>query len=144
MSKIYFYKVNDEYGYMSNFSQHGFEKDGKYYMTSEHYFQSKKFEGTEYEEKVRLTKNPMTAANMGRNHDYPLRTDWEIVKDSIMYTAVYEKFLQNTDISLQLIKTGDAELIENTTEDYYWGCGKFKNGKNMLGKILMQIREQLQ
>lgn len=143
MSKIYFYKVNDEYGYMSNFSHHGFEKDGKYYMTSEHYFQSKKFEDTKYEEKVRLTENPMIAANMGRNRDYPLRQDWEDIKDEIMYVAVYNKFIQNEEILSMLLETGNAELIEHTKNDYYWGCGSEGNGKNMLGKILMYIRSQL-
>ena len=37
---IYFYKINDEYGCFSNFSRHGFEIGGKYWKTSEHYFQA--------------------------------------------------------------------------------------------------------
>ena len=35
------------------------------------------------------------------------------------------------------------EIIENTDIDYYWGCGKDGSGKNMLGIILMEIREKL-
>jgi len=50
--KIYFYKTNEEYGYMSNFSRHAITIDNKTYMTTEHYFQSKKAEGSAYEKKL--------------------------------------------------------------------------------------------
>jgi ribA/ribD-fused uncharacterized protein len=140
---IYFYKINEEYGCFSNFSHHGFLVDGKWWMTSEHYFQAKKFEGTEYEERIRLLDNPMKAAEMGRDHTFPLRNDWEDVKDDIMRKAVFEKFKQNSDIKKILLQTGDQELIEKTTTDYYWGCGANGSGKNMLGLILMETREKL-
>ena len=140
---IYFYKINEEYGCFSNFSHHGFLIDGKWWMTSEHYFQAKKFEGTEYEEKIRLLDNPMKAADMGRDHTLPLRKDWENVKDDIMKKAVIEKFTQNQDIKKILIQTGEQDIVEKTTTDYYWGCGADGSGKNMLGIILMETREKL-
>lgn len=62
---IRFYKVNEAYGCFSNFSKHGFELDGKYWITSEHYFQAQKFVGSDFEEEVRLAKTPMEAARMG-------------------------------------------------------------------------------
>ena len=140
---IKFYKINEEYGCFSNFAHYGFELEGKYWMNSEHYFQAKKFEGTEYEELIRLLDNPMKAAEMGRNHNLPLRKDWEDVKDDVMRKAVFEKFSQNKETREVLFDTGIEEIIENTTNDYYWGCGTKGNGKNMLGKILMEIRELL-
>lgn len=140
---IYFYRVNDEYGCFSNFSKHGFELDGKYWMTSEHYFQAKKFIGNKYEEEVRMSSTPMEAANMGRDRSKPLRKDWEEVKDDIMRKAVLEKFKENNDAKKILLSTGDEEIIEKTTKDYYWGCGEDGTGKNMLGKILMETRDIL-
>jgi hypothetical protein len=140
---IYFYKVNDKYGCFSNFSKHGFEFEGKYWMTSEHYFQAQKFIGTEYEEQIRLASNPMQAANMGRDRNKPLRKDWEGVKDDVMRRAVLEKFKANKDIQQILILTGEDEIVEKTTNDYYWGCGSNESGRNMLGKILMETREIL-
>jgi ribA/ribD-fused uncharacterized protein len=109
-------------------------------MTSEHYFQAQKFVGTEYEEQVRQSLAPMDAANMGRDRSNPLRCDWEEVKDDIMRIAVLEKFKSNEDIQRILLSTGDAEIIENTSNDYYWGCGKKRTGTNMLGRILMDTR----
>lgn len=138
---IYFYKINDEYGCFSNFSRHSFELDGQSWMTSEHYFQAKKFIGTKYEEQVRLSSTPMEAANMVRDRSKPLRRDWEEVKDEIMRRAVLEKFKANNEAKKILLSTGDEEIIEKTTKDYYWGCGEDGTGKNMLGKILMETRE---
>ena len=140
---IYFYKINDEYGCFSNFAHYGFELDGKWWMTSEHYFQAQKFCGTEYEEIIRLLDNPMKAAEMGRNRELPLRADWEQVKDDIMRKAVLAKFTQNKEIKNVLLSTGKETIVENTSNDYYWGCGKDGSGKNMLGIILMEVREKL-
>lgn len=140
---IYFYKINEEYGCFSNFSHHGFELDGKWWMTSEHHFQAQKFYGTEYAEIIRLLDNPMKAAEMGRNPNLPLREDWEEVKDDIMRKAVYAKFSQNIELKNILLNTDSEYIVENTSNDYYWGCGTNGSGKNMLGIILMEIREKL-
>ncbi|WP_340004213.1 NADAR domain-containing protein [Paenibacillus sp. FSL K6-0276] len=141
---IRFYKVNDEYGCFSNFSKHGFELDGKYWHTSEHYFQAQKFVGSIYEEEIRVVESPMDAANMGRDRNKPLRVDWEQVKDEVMKKAVLQKFLTHLDIREILISTSPEEIIEETTNDYYWGCGSKGTGKNMLGKILMEVRSTLE
>ena len=81
---------------------------------------------------------------MGRNRNLPLRKDWEEVKDGIMKKAVLEKFKQNKEICKVLFSTGEENIVERTTNDYYWGCGKDGSGKNMLGIILMEVRKELQ
>jgi ribA/ribD-fused uncharacterized protein len=141
---IRFYKVNDEYGCFSNFSKHGFELEGKYWSTSEHYFQAQKFVGSIYEEEIRTVESPMDAANMGRDRNKPLRPDWELVKDEVMRQAVLQKFLTHLDIREILLSTSPEEIIEETTSDYYWGCGTKGTGKNVLGKILMEVRSTLE
>ncbi|MCX4353834.1 MAG: NADAR family protein [Lachnospiraceae bacterium] len=140
---IYFYKINEAYGCFSNFSHYGFELDGKWWMTSEHYFQAQKFHNTKYEEMVRLLDNPMKAAEMGRDRSLPLRKDWEEVKDAVMEKAVMEKFKQNKEIREVLLSTDKESIVEKTTDDYYWGCGKDGSGQNKLGKTLMRVREKL-
>ena len=140
---IYFYKINEAYGCFSNFSHYGFELDGKWWMTSEHYFQAQKFHNTKYEEMVRLLDNPMKAAEMGRDRSLPLRKDWEEVKDAVMEKAVMEKFKQNKEIREVLLSTDKESIVEKTTDDYYWGCGKDGSGQNKLGKTLMRGREKL-
>jgi ribA/ribD-fused uncharacterized protein len=140
---IYFYSTRDAYGCFSNFSPHVIELKDKRWPTSEHYFQAQKYAGTEHEELVRLAKTPKQAAEIGRDRSRPLRQDWEQVKDDIMREAVRQKFLTHLDIQRVLLDTGEEELIEATTNDYYWGCGTNKTGRNMLGKILMEIRAEI-
>ena len=140
---IYFYSTRDEYGCFSNFSQHGFELDGAWWTTSEHYFQAQKFPKTAHCDQIRQAKTPKDAAQMGRDRSRPLRKDWEKVKDDIMRKAVLRKFETHAEIREILLATGDEEIVENSPSDYYWGCGKDGSGKNMLGQILMEVREIL-
>ena len=140
---IYFYSTRDKYGCFSNFSPHGFELDGFYWPTSEHYFQAQKFVGTPHADRIREVKTPKDAAKMGRDRSLPLRPDWNQVKDDIMRRGVLRKFETHADIREVLLSTGDEEIVENSPIDYYWGCGADGSGKNMLGVILMEIREVL-
>ena len=141
---IYFYHQNEKpYGCFSNFSRHGFELDGAWWPTSEHYYQAQKFAGTSHADEVRQAHTPMQAANIGRERSRPLRPDWQQVKDDVMRRAVLRKFEVHQDIQAILLGTGDELLVEKTTDDYYWGCGTNGSGKNMLGQILMEVRETL-
>jgi len=141
--QIMFYRVSEPYGEFSNFSPHPFELKGKVWPTSEHYFQAQKFAGTEHEEAVRQARSPMIAARMGRNRERPLRPDWEAVKDNIMREALEAKFSQHPGLRSLLLGTGDAELIEHTRNDSYWGDGRDGSGKNRLGQLLMELRTKL-
>jgi N-glycosidase YbiA len=143
MDVINFYSVSGDYGCFSNFSPHPIVLKGVTWPTSEHYFQAQKFAGTPDEEEVRQAKSPRVAARMGRSRKRPLRKDWEAVKDQIMYEAVRAKFTQHADLREILLGTGDAEIVEHTENDAYWGDGGDGTGKNRLGQILMKVRERL-
>ena len=140
---IKFYSVNGEYGFLANFAPYPITLKGKTWPTSEHYFQAQKFAGTEHETAIRKAKTPMNAARMGRDRSKRLRRDWDRVKDSIMRDAVWAKFTQHPDIAMALVLTAPAKLVEHTANDSYWGDGSDGSGRNMLGRILMDIREQL-
>ncbi|MBZ0306306.1 MAG: NADAR family protein [Anaerolineae bacterium] len=141
---IYFYSAKEHpYGCFSNFSPHGFELDGHYWHTSEHYFQAQKFAGTPHEEEIRQATSPKIAANRGRSRQRSLRRDWESVKDDIMRKAVLRKFLTHADIRAVLLATDEEDIVENAPSDYYWGCGADGSGQNKLGKILMEVRTVL-
>jgi N-glycosidase YbiA len=143
MATIRFYSTTAEYGCFSNFAPYPISLLGKTWPTSEHYFQAQKFPDTEHAEAIRRTPSPMIAARMGRDRKKPLRKDWEAVKDRIMYEAVLAKFTQHPELREALLATGDAELVEHTTNDRYWGDGGDGTGQNKLGAILMQVREEL-
>jgi ribA/ribD-fused uncharacterized protein len=87
--------------------------------------------------------SPHEAAQRGRDRSRPLRKDWEQIKDTIMFTAIALKAQQNPHFKEKLIGTGDAEIVEDSPIDGYWGTGKDGTGKNMLGKLLMELRDTL-
>ncbi|MEO1093683.1 MAG: NADAR family protein [Cyanobacteria bacterium J06638_28] len=140
---VYFYSARETpYGCFSNFSKHGVLLDDRWWLTTEHYFQAQKFVETDpdWADKIGNAKAPKDAANMGRNRSHPLRSDWEQVKDEIMYRAVLAKFRTHADIQAILLGTGNEQIVENAPGDCYWGCGKDGSGLNKLGQILEAVR----
>jgi ribA/ribD-fused uncharacterized protein len=132
---ISFYDIHEvPYGVFSNFAPYGIELDGFWWPTTEHYFQAQKFSGTPHMEEVRLAPSPKEAAMRGRDRSRPLRLDWEQVKDDVMRRAVMRKFETHAALRNLLLATGEEEIIENTKDDYYWGCGRMGVGKICLVK----------
>jgi ribA/ribD-fused uncharacterized protein len=140
---IYFYATNQPYGEFSNFARFGIEMDGQWWPTTEHYFQAQKFDNPAYRERIRNAPMAKLAAELGRSRKMPLRADWEECKETVMYRAVLQKFRTHRKLRDLLLATGEEEIVENAPGDYYWGCGKDGSGKNRLGAILMQVREEL-
>jgi ribA/ribD-fused uncharacterized protein len=144
---INFYRVNDEYGCFSNFYPAPIVMGGATWPTSEHWFQAQKFVGTtaeaEMAEKIRAEPSPMKAALMGRDRSLPRREGWDTLRDDVMRQAVRAKFTQHDDLREVLLGAGDAVLVEHTANDSYWGDGGDGSGKNVLGRILMEVRAEL-
>ena len=85
----------------------------------------------------------MIAARMGRDRKRKLRRDWESAKGNVMRVALMAKFTQHPELKRLLLETGDAKLIEHTTNDSYWGDGGDGSGRKMLGQLLMEVRAAL-
>ena len=133
MKKIEYFK--GEYDFLSNFYESPVMYDGRLYANSEGAFHSMKSLDPS------MDLNPSLAKKLGRS--VVLRSDWDEVKDGIMKEIVKAKFVQNKDLTKKLLATGDAELIEgNWWGDRYWGVCE-GTGKNMLGKILMEVRNEI-
>jgi hypothetical protein len=115
----------------------------KRWPTSEHYFQAQKFRDRKNQEDIRKANSPMLAARWGRDRKRKLRRDWESVKVNVMREAVLAKFTQHRDLRELLMSTGDATIVEHTDHDDYWGDGGDGRGKNMLGRILLDVRRAL-
>ena len=140
---IYFYYVNKEYGAFSGWSPHPFELDGEHWLTLEHYYQAQKFLAKQYADQIRNAPSPRIAKQLGSRQDWPLRQDWEAIKDGVMLKGVLAKVKAHGAIRALLLSTGDETLVENSRTDYYWGCGADGSGRNQLGKTMMEVREIL-
>lgn len=131
-----------QYYFLSNFYEddlYFIQYDGLFYNNAEAAFQSAKLLD-KVQRRQFCNLNASNAKRFGRR--VQLRPDWEQVKDNIMYEIIKSKF-SIKHLREMLLATGEAILIEgNTWNDTYWGMCRGK-GKNMLGKILMRVREEL-
>jgi ribA/ribD-fused uncharacterized protein len=139
---ILFFKKNQPFSELSNFAPAAFEVDGIRWPTVEHYFQAQKFEDADYRERIRMAHSPMEAKTLGQTRKVPIRSDWESVKESVMRRALLLKF-QNPRFRSLLLSTKSRPLIEDSPYDRYWGAGADRKGKNRLGVLLMEIRDEL-
>jgi ribA/ribD-fused uncharacterized protein len=141
--RINFYKEGEAYGYFSNFYASAIHFKGRDWRTTEHYYQAMKFEGTPREELIRSVLTPHEAAALGRDKSVEMRPDWEAAKYGVMREAVLTKFTQHEDLKRLLLDTGDKTLVEHTTNDFIWGDGGDGTGLNWLGKVLMEVRDEI-
>ena len=142
---IRFFSRDSKFSALSNFAPYGFEVDGVKWPTVEHYFQAQKFtspSSKEHRERIRTSNSPRQAKALGRSRSHAIRHDWDAVREDAMRTALRAKFTQPVLRAL-LLSTGDRPLVEDSPYDRYWGTGKDGRGKNRLGVLLMELRDEL-
>lgn len=140
--KILFYGRKDEYGWLSNFERSPQLVDGYEYPTNEHYYQAMKANSEEFRQWIASAPHPYAAMKAGRalrSESSEIRQDWDNIKFDIMLKGLRAKYSQNPDLKRKLIATGDADIHENSPTDMVWGI----KGKDMLGKLLMKVRDEL-
>jgi hypothetical protein len=71
------------------------------------------------------------------------RADWDDVKVDIMRDILRAKAAQHEYVRRKLLATGDRELVEDSWRDDFWGWGPNRDGKNMLGRLWMEVRAEL-
>jgi len=142
--RILFYSTSTEYGEFSNFARFPIVLKGKKWPTSEHFFQAMKFSSVSDRDEIMMAKTPSEAARRGRDRKKKLRRDWESIKVQTMREAIKAKFTQHPDLCELLLSTDEAILVEHTDTDNYWGDGGDGKGRNMLGRLLMELRSELQ
>lgn len=134
-------KFDGEFSFLSNFFECPVTFDGLTFRNSEAAYQAQKT----LDVKDRMEFTTLTGGKAKRkSRKIQLRSDWDKVKFDIMYKICSVKFNQNPELAQRLLETGEEELVEgNTWNDRIWGVCNGQ-GMNMLGKILMRIRSELQ
>ena len=132
-----------EFNEFSNFHISPFIVDGLEWKTVEHFFQAQKFPtDKELQEKIRVASNPVQAKRLGQTKTEHFRKDWEESKEAVMLLALRAKFGQNPKLTELLLSTGSRELKEKAFWDSYWGSGRTGKGKNRMGVLLSQVRNE--
>ena len=153
LGAVWFYKPWGAYGQLSNFSSHAVFLDSRRWPSVEHYYQASKFAKQRHPhaqhiyDAIGTMALPEIAARQGRAYEracpHLIRSDWAVVKREVMLTALRAKFAAHEDCRECLLATGRELIVESSPNDYFWGCGYDRTGNNVLGKLLMVVREEL-
>lgn len=95
---------NGEYSFLSNFYPCQIEYYGVKYPTSEHAFQAAKTHNIMQKEAIKKADTPGKAKRLGRKVE--IRSDWEEVKDQVMYEIILNKF-KNKEMKAKLLATNN-------------------------------------
>jgi putative DNA methylase len=92
--------------------------------------------------------SPMTAKMVGRRYLDQTRADWDEIKVGLMRWCLRLKLAQNWELfSAVLLSTHDRTIVEDSRKDPFWGAvpreGEKLEGKNVLGRLLMELRAEL-
>ncbi|MFD2565481.1 NADAR family protein [Aquimarina rubra] len=134
-----------------------FEVEGIQYKTAEHWMMAEKarlFEDVAILKEIIDCNHPMEAKQLGRkvkNFDAKI---WDAHKYEIVKQGNYYKFSQHQDLAAFLLNTKKRIIVEASPRDRIWGIGmgqaneKAQNpnlwrGQNLLGFVLMEVREML-
>jgi ribA/ribD-fused uncharacterized protein len=139
-----------EHEFLSNFAFTPVRYAGRTWPTVEHAFQAAKT--LDLDDLLAIGRAPTPAAAKRLGRKVTLRPGWDEMRFNVMATLVARKFGPGSMYSTALLDTGEALLIEgNTWGDTEWGAvrdssveGRPWRGWNRLGRILMDVRRQLQ
>lgn len=151
---LYFARDRAAFGFLSHFHPSPIALDGEAWPTVEHYYQTQKSFDPDYRAAIRATWGPgrakRAAATRGSGwraqQSWFLRTgasprpDWDEVKLEVMRKADWAKYDQNPELAAALLATGEAELIEDSRAEPFWGVGRDGLGLNWAGRVLMEVR----
>jgi len=155
---LYFCRDRAGFRFLSHFYPSPIVLDGERWRTVEHYYQAQKSDDPAYRAAIREAVQPGRAKRLAAPPSAPRRVskdswfkasgqaprpDWHEVKLGIMRVADRAKYEQNADLGAMLLETGNAELIEDSPSEPFWGTGPDGNGCNWAGRILMEVRQQL-
>lgn len=153
-----FYHEYEENGCYSNWYPTEFDLGGIHFSNTEQYMMYQKamlFGAEELANRILEAKTPAECKTLGK--EYIAGFDgkvWDEKSIELVKPGIKEKFRQNPDLLKELLSTGNALLAECAPYDKKWGIGiavddprRFNiskwSGKNYLGIILMQVREEL-
>ncbi len=140
------------YSYLSNFAgpDEGvlngvrYQDDEILYRTSEHAYQAAKFASPAVRKWIAAQETPSAAKYQARAYAGKAYKDWPSRSLEAMATILRSKFDLNPELAQRLVSTGSRELVEgNLWGDVFWGVCRCK-GENHLGRLLMQVRHELQ
>lgn len=140
---VYFYE--QDFYVLSNFSSFALQWKGQRFDTSEAVYHWEKFTHLPHIQKAILSApSAHTAFKIAEAHAHVLRPNWGELKVDIMGQILRQKVYQHRYVLQKLLATGTRTLVEDSWRDGFWGWGADARGQNMLGRLWMEVRTELQ
>jgi ribA/ribD-fused uncharacterized protein len=146
--EITFYRANEKpYGVFSNLYRSAVEFEGKLYPTAEHAYQAGKAAKPEVRDWILSAPSPSLAAMAAHGlYAWDIVPNWAQIKFDRMRRVLKAKFTQHPKLAEILLSTGALRLVEagtvNNAVNRLWGEVNGV-GQNMLGIMLMELRDEL-
>ena len=146
------YKTKEDFGGLSNLaSGYPLQINGVRILTTEALYQACRFPHLpEVQREIIGQHSPMTAKMKSKPYRKDSRPDWDEVRYKVMRWCLRVKLAQNyTEFGRLLLATRDRPIVEQSRKDDYWGAkladevGDTLIGQNVLGRLLMELREKL-
>lgn len=125
---------------LSNFAPVRILFEGDWYPSVEHAYQAAKTIDPVQRERVRRAITPGLSKRFGST--VTIRSNWNDIRVGVMRQLLVQKFDQPEYREI-LLATGPDILVHEAPWDSFWGSGRDNKGTNILGKLLMSIREEL-
>ena len=98
--------------------------------------------------------DPLKCRYIGKNIINFDGEKWKPRCNKLMSELLFAKFSGNSNLQSGLLKTGEKTICQASINDLFWGAGVAHrdtnvtdpskwSGKNMLGKLLMEVRDQI-
>lgn len=145
---VSFAKIADEWGRFSNMYYSALFVNETFIPSVEALYQSCKFPlYPDIQKEIISQDNGMKAKIVSRRYSSYQRQDWDLVKYSVMEWGLMVKLIQDWDEFAPLLKkTEKKEIVEYSSKDAEWGAIRYDDhrlrGKNILGRMLMHIRDE--
>ncbi len=139
---VFFYE--QDFYVLSNFSAFRLKWKDRDFDTSEAAYHWEKFPGeSPVRDLIQFADSAHAAFKVAEFYKSRRRQDWDEIKVSVMKEILRQKVEQHEYVRRKLLATGNRTLVEDSWRDTFWGWGPNKDGLNMLGKLWMEIREEL-
>lgn len=146
------YKTKDDFGGLSNMAAgYPLQINGVRILTTEALYQACRFPHMpEIQREIIGQHSPMIAKMKSKPYRNDSRPDWDDVRYKVMRWCLRVKLAQNyEEFGRLLLATRDRPIVEQSRKDDYWGArladepGETLIGQNVLGRLLMELREKL-
>jgi ribA/ribD-fused uncharacterized protein len=146
------YKTKEVFGGLSNMaSGYPLQINSVLILTTEALYQACRFpHRPEVQREIIGQHSPMTAKMKSKQYRKDSRPDWDDVRHKVMRWCLRVKLAQNyKEFGSLLLATRDLPIVEQSRKDDYWGAnltdevGETLVGQNVLGRLLMELREKL-